>query len=186
MSFDDLVRSRRSVRGFIPGKRPGWRLVVDAVDAANQIPMAGNIPFLRFVMVEDSDTISKIAEASQQSFISDASYVIAVCSNTEQLKRNFDSKGEVFAHQEAGAAIQNFLLKITDSGLASCWIGYFSDKIVKKLLDVPKDWDIEALLPVGFASPNVIGIKPSRDDTIKPKISDSLFFENFKTNKRER
>jgi len=185
MNFEDLVKKRRSVRGFTPGKKVDLRHIVDAVECANQIPMAGNIPFLRFILVEDPEKIIEIAEHAQQSFIANASHTVVVCSNKEQIKRNFESKGEDFVKQQAGAAIQNFLLKITESGLSSCWVGHFAEKPIKKLFKVPKNWDVEAILPVGHAAPNIIGNKPIKEDTRKPTISDSLYFEDFETNKRK-
>ena len=44
------------------------------------------------------------------------------------------------------------MLKITDLGLASCWIGAFSDEMVKRILRIPDEFQVEAILPVAFES----------------------------------
>ena len=181
MDFDTLARKRRSVRDFNPSKKPDWKKVIDAIDVANQIPLAGNIPILKFIFIEDKDKIAKIADACQQDFIQDAPYVIVVCSKKEQLTRNFSSKGEAFTRQETGAAIQNFLLKAVEDGLASCWIGHFSERTLKKLLKVPKDFDIEALMPIGYEAQSRISSKPP----VKPHIEDTVFFEEWSKKKRK-
>ncbi|MBS3055764.1 nitroreductase family protein [Candidatus Pacearchaeota archaeon] len=182
MDFDTLARKRRSVRNFNPNKKPDWKKVIDAIDTANQIPLAGNISILKFIMIEDREKIAKITDACQQDFIQDAHYIVVVCSKKEQLTRNFSGKGEMFTRQEAGAAIQNFLLKVVEDGLASCWIGHFSERILKRLLKIPKDWDIEALLPLGYEARARISSKPP----IKPSIEDTVYFEEWKEKKRKK
>jgi nitroreductase len=52
--------------------------------------------------------------------------------------------------QQAGAAIQNFLLKITEARLATCWVGHFVDEEIKSILTIPKDIQVEALFPIGY------------------------------------
>jgi nitroreductase len=41
-------------------------------------------------------------------------------------------------------------LKIEESGLASCWVGYFAEAQIKRLLKIPDEVNIEAILPVGY------------------------------------
>ena len=40
------------------------------------------------------------------------------------------------------------LLKITDLGLASCWIGAFYDEAVKRILGIPEEIEVEAIIPI--------------------------------------
>jgi nitroreductase len=35
-------------------------------------------------------------------------------------------------------------------GIGSCWIGDFEEEDVKRILDVPKDWRIVALISFGY------------------------------------
>lgn len=184
MKFEVLAKGRRSAKEFLADKEVDWRDVVDAIDCANNIPLAGNISVLKFLMVEDEEKISKIASASQQDFINNSSIAVIVCSNKEQLVRNFGKvDGERFAHQEAGAAIQNFLLKIADLGLGACWIGHFSEKIIRRLFKVDKAWDIEALIVVGREAKKTLG---EERGIVKPRIEDTVFFEEWDEKKRKK
>ena len=47
--------------------------------------------------------------------------------------------------------MQNFLLKLTEAKLATCWVGHFVDDEIKDILDIPKDIHVEALFPIGYA-----------------------------------
>ncbi|MEK6848931.1 MAG: nitroreductase family protein [Nanoarchaeota archaeon] len=152
MEFDKVVSERHSVRRFST-KKVDWKDVVEAVDAARLTPLAGNIPTLRFVIVSDRAKIKEISEACQESFVSQAQYIVVVCSVLTQVVRNYDEDGEVYARQQAGAGIQNFLLKLTELGLGSCWIGDFAEEQVKRISHIPEDVNVEAVIPIGYEMP---------------------------------
>ena len=150
MDLDKAIKARHSTRKFQTTKHADWRKVVKAIDAARLTPLAGNLPTIWFLMVIDKKKISDLAEAAQQPFIADADYIVVFCSDTKQQTISYDERGKKYSSQQAGAAIENFLLKITDVGLASCWVGAFADDVVRKILSIPEDIEIEALCPVGY------------------------------------
>ena len=104
---------------MVGGKAPDWRKVIRAIDAARFIPAAGNKYNLKFVMVSDPDLISQIGEACQQHFISEASYIVVCVSDEEQLEKIYGDRGRRYTAQQAGAALENFLLALTEEGLAT-------------------------------------------------------------------
>ena len=112
MDLDKAIKSRHSARKF-KDKTPDWRKIIEAIDSARYAPAAGNNFTLKFIVINDKKKIDKIAEASQQPFISQAKYVVAVCSNPSRLVNAYEEKGQKFNKQQTGAAIENFLLKIT-------------------------------------------------------------------------
>jgi nitroreductase len=149
--LDKIIHARRSVRKFKSSK-PDWRTIIECIDSMRYAPMAGNNFSLKFILVKDLEKINKIAKASQQDFISETQYVVVVCTTPTRTEISFEERGKNYLKQQAGAAIQNFLLKITESGLATCWIGHFIDSEIKEILGIPKDIQVEALFPIGYAS----------------------------------
>ena len=148
MDFDKVLKERKSVRRFSSKKVP-FSDVVDICEAARYAPMAGNIYTVRLIVVSEEKTKQELVEAAiGQNFISDASYIIVVCSDMKQIKRSYGSRAEMYAKQQAGAAIENMLLKTVDLKLASCWIGAFDENAVKRILKIPDEIEVEALLPV--------------------------------------
>ena len=140
-------------------KNVDWRKIIRALDAARLIPVAGNNFNLRYVIVSDPDIINQLAQASHQDFIADANYVVVVVSDEESMEKFHGDRGRRYTAQMAGASIQNFLLALTDEGLASTWIGHFYEDMVKGLLNIPEDHVVEALFPVGIKAKNA----PSSD-----------------------
>lgn len=150
MDFNSVIAHRRSVRAF-KTKAASWRDVVEAVDAARAIPLAGNTTTLRFLITMDPDKIAKLAEIAEQNWMTDASIVVAVCSDETLLEKTYGERGRVYSRQQAGAAIQTFLLALVNRGLGACWVGAYNDKKVRRLLDIPEHIQVEALIPIGYA-----------------------------------
>jgi nitroreductase len=173
MDFETTVMKRASIRHF-SNEKPGIMSLIEAINTANLAPSPGNLPILEYILIEDPEKISKIAEACQQNFISEAPFVVVVCSNSKKINLMYDTRSEKYVRQHAGAAIENFLLKITDMGFACCWIGAFSELIVKRLLGIPEAVVIEAILPVGCSIK-----KDKAKQKSKPALEGRIFFEHW-------
>jgi len=149
MEFDKIIRERHSVRSF-KNKKPHWKKVLSAIDSSLQGPFAGNINNLKFVVVEDKKTIKKIASHCQQTWISESSLLIVVCSNDTHIKRLYGKRGEIYSKQQAGASIQTIIFKLKDEGIDSCWVGEYSDEKIKQMLNIPKNLNLDAIIPTGY------------------------------------
>lgn len=176
MELQDVIKERRSIRRF-SNKKPDWRDVIEIIDTARFAPMAGNDFTLKFLVVSDTKIIEKITNACQQPFVGEAQYLIVVFSDTKRAVNQFGEKADMFVRQQAGAAIQNMLLTITEKGLATCWIGYFAEEQVKRELKVvPPTAQVEAILPIGYES------KAQEHKKIKKKkveLENILFFNKW-------
>ncbi len=176
MELNKAIENRHSVRKFLD-KKPNWRKIIECIDSARYAPMAGNNYTLKFIMVDDEEKIQKIAEACQQAFVNQAKFVVVACSNPSRTVNSYEKIGEVYCRQQAGAAIQNFLLKIEESGLATCWVGYFVEEHIKHILKIPADWNVEAVFPIGY--------EYSKSKVKKHKIDlDRILYFNYYDNKQ--
>lgn len=176
MQLTEAIKARQSIRKF-SDKKPDWRRIIQAIDSARYTPMAGNHFSLKFILVRDPNKIEKLAEASQQDFVRTA-YVVVVVSDYNQTKKLYGDNGENFAKQQAGAAIQNILLTLTNFGLDSCWVGYFADHQVKSALKIGDNFTVEALIPVGYRNK---GFAHKVSDKIE--LDNVLYFDTWKNKK---
>lgn len=172
MELDKAINNRHSVRRFT-SKKPDFEQIAEILEAANSAPLAGNIPTVRFIVVNDEEKIKKIADACQQNFVSQASCLIIICSDNTQAVRSYKERGARYSRQQAGAVIENALLKITDLGLTSCWTGAFVDNMVKNVLDIPDNIEVEAVLPIGYEMPKAGKQRKKRD------LDQVLFFNKW-------
>jgi len=175
MELDKVIKSRHSSRKF-KDKMPNWRNIIECIDAMRYAPTAGNNCTLKVILVDDKEKIEKIADACQQGFVNQVKYIVVVCSNSTRLKNAYEEKGEKFNKQQVGAAIQNFLLKIEEKKLSTCWVGYFVEEQIKQILKVSENFEVEALFPIGYEE-KIYAKK------IKTDLDDILVFNDFKNKK---
>jgi len=181
MEVDKAIQSRKSVRHFSK-KAPNWRDILECLDSVRFAPMAGNTFSLRFIVVDDEKIIKKLAEASQQPFVGEAKYVVVACTDPSLTLNAYEQRGEKYLRQQAGAAIENFLLSLENKGLATCWTGHFVDSLVREALRIPEGITIEGMFPIGYAP-----IEKGKSPRTKQKIEmDRILFFNKWKNKKMR
>jgi nitroreductase len=177
MQLVNAIKARKSTKRF-SGKVVDWRKIIQALEATRFAPMAGDMYSLKFILVQEKQKLDKIAKACQQDFTQDASAFVVVVSDRNKVKKMYDYNGKGFAEQQAGAAIQNFLLALTEKKIEHCWIGFFDDSLAHEAVSVPKEYFIEAMIAIGVGSKAV-----SSNKKIVPELDNIIYFDNW-SNKR--
>lgn len=169
MEFFDAVKSRRSIRKYKPD-RIGKGDLEKILEAARLSPSAKNLQPYKFILVDDRTIISGLLGACRnQAFIGEAPLVIVACADPSAAYNTLGGR-ENSAYVDAAIAMEHLVLAATAVGLGTCWIGTFSEEKVREVLDVPGDWRVVALTPIG---------KPAEKPAARPKKSKSeLFFLN--------
>lgn len=181
MNIDALAKKRKSVRSF-KSKKVSWKQILDAIDTALQGPFAGNHNNLNFLIIESKETIKQVASFCDQSWVVEASSLVLVLSDDTHLENIYGERGRVYSRQQAGAAIQTMLLKLTEIGLGSCWVGAYTDELIKQKLKIPQHIQIEAIIPVGYSNDKE-GKKPKR--SLETVLSWEKWGQNRRPTKHE-
>jgi nitroreductase len=176
MDFDEVIRKRKSVKSY-KGKRASWKDILEAVDSAQQGPFASNHNNLKFLIIEDKKTVSEVADICDQIWVAEAGILVAICSDETHLESLFGERGRIYSRQQAGASIYAFLLKLTDLGLDSCWVGAFDDELIRDRLKIPAHINIEAIVPVGYSTEKVA-------KKGKKNLEYALYWEEWGANRR--
>jgi nitroreductase len=58
--------------------------------------------------------------------------------------------------------------------MVSCWIGYFYDDKVKRILDIPEKLNVEGIFPIGLKINGKSEIKKR-----KPELDNLIFFNEY-------
>lgn len=152
MEFDEVVKKRKSVRSFL-SKPVDFRAILDAIHSANLGPYAGNVNNMKYVIVEDKREIEALAKHAEQTWISNAQAVIVVCTEDMHIEKMYGERGRIYSRQQAGAAINTIMLKLTELGISTCWVGAYTDEVIRGILGAPAHVNIEAIIPVGYERP---------------------------------
>lgn len=145
----ESIERRFSCRDFSK-KKVKWHKVLEIIDAGNKAPFAGNINNLKFIIISDENKLNILSQHSNQDWMSTASNAIVVCSKTKELIDLYGDLGEAYSRQQAGASIQNMLIRSTDLKIGSCWIGSFAEDLIKRDLKIPEDMNVEAIIVLGY------------------------------------
>ncbi|MBR9706773.1 hypothetical protein GOV14_07080 [Candidatus Pacearchaeota archaeon] len=178
MNFDNLIKKRASIRHYT-NKKIKIDSVIDAIEAANTAPSPGNLPLLKYMIIEDKETIDKIAVGCQQEFIKQSPVLVIICSDANKCDIMYPERSSKYLKHHVGAAVENFLLKITDMKLACCWIGAFSDSTIKNILRIPENIEVEVVLPIAYERK---GSKTKQKK--KNNLSNIIYFNTWKNKKQ--
>ena len=150
MDFFEVVDRRRSVRAFTDDAvTPGD---LDAVlRATRAAPSAGNLQAYELVVVRDRPKREELAKAALgQSFIAQAPVCVVFLANPERSAREYGDRGrELYCIQDATIAACHAQLACVALGLASTWVGAFSDDGVRAAVSASRDLIPVCILPVG-------------------------------------
>ncbi len=173
-----VVRGRRSIRRYTPAP-VSRAAIEHALEAARWAPSAHNRQPWRFAVVIDPAQRAGLAGAMGQRFRTDlladglspdaveaqvarsvqrittAPALIAVFLSMRDMDYYPDERRQqaerTMAVQSTSLAVQNLLLALHIQGLGACWMcaPLFCPEVVRDALDVPADWEAQALITVG-------------------------------------
>jgi nitroreductase len=156
MKFDQILNARRSVRSF--NSAPvSKKDVVSIIEAARLAPSACNSQTWRFIFVTRRQIIRKICHEAMRpvipnKWLEQAPLVIVGCSQLDVIANRVGSRvtGIEYYQIDLGIAMEHMVLKATELGLGTCWIGWFDEALVKAILGIPRKIKVSALLAVGY------------------------------------
>jgi F420 biosynthesis protein FbiB-like protein len=189
-AFYDVLLQRRSIRRYLPDAVPR-DLIERVLTAATWAPSAHNRQPARFAVIQDAaqketlalamgarlrqdleadgvaaEVIEKDASRSYSRMTS-APVLVALCLSMADMDRYPDEKRSraeyLMAVQSVAMAGQNLLLTAHNAGLGACWMcaPLFCPDVVRDTLDLPSDWQPQALLTLGYPA-------ETREKTRKP------------------
>lgn len=177
----ETIRSRRSIRRYRPDPVPR-EVIETLLDTARWSPSAHNRQPFRFCVVTDTACKERLATAmgarlrrdleadgvaedviaadTGRSYarITGAPVLIALCLSMVDMDVYPDparsQKEYLMAAQSTAMAGQNLLLAAHELGLGACWMcaPLFAPDLVRAALDLPDDWQPQALITLGYPS----------------------------------
>jgi nitroreductase len=156
MDFFDVIRERRSIRRF--ESRPVEEEKLRAIlEAANIAPSAGNLQAYEIFAVGSPEALARLAGTlAGMKFFCEVPAVLVFCAEPERSAIRYGERGRtLYSVQDATIACTQAMLAATALGLASVWVGAFSERAVSEALSLPSAVRPVALLPIGYAAETV-------------------------------
>jgi F420 biosynthesis protein FbiB-like protein len=181
--FIAFLSSRRSIRRYLPDpipqemvqelltaaswapsahNRQPWRFAVIQTDAVKQQLAATMGQKLRQDLQKDNMPAAFIQEETSRSYgrITSAPLLIIACTSMADMDTYPDPTRQhnewIMATQSTALAVQNLLLAAHAFGLGACWMcaPLFCPQTVQHTLNLPPDWEPQALITIGYPAEN--------------------------------
>lgn len=151
MDFSALIEKRRSIRKY--RNEPIPRDTLEALkEAVLRAPTSRNRRPWRFIFVEDTALLEKLAEAKAgtSGFLGEAALGVVVTAD--------ETVSDVWI-EDCSIASTFLLLAAENLGLGACWVqmrerknpqGIDSEEVIRKILDLPHSTRITSIIAMGL------------------------------------
>lgn len=172
MDFLELTKNRYSCRSFMdkPVEQEKLDLILEAGRVA---PTARNIQPQRILVLTDKSELSKLSECTKYGW--NAPVIMIICYDKNVVyKRIYDDMD--FGFIDGSIVTTQMMLEIQNLGLGTTWIGAFDPAKVRDVYNIPNNYEIVALLPVGYPSEDA---HPSKLHEDRKPIEETVFYNKF-------
>jgi len=190
MEFKELVYKRYSCRKFknIPVEK---EKIIQCIEAARVAPSACNAQPWRFIVYNDPEIKQKVAETATSGlyrfskFIQAAPVLVMVLAGKGSFLSKMGSlvRNTRFYLMDIGIICEHIILQATELGLGTCYVGWFDEKAVKKLLNMPGNIEIPLIICMGYPDDSYKLHDPIRrraESETRKSVNDILLFNEFR------
>ena len=160
-NFIQLVKQRQSVRKYDP--RPVEEEKLErCLEAARLAPSASNSQPWKFIVVNEPELKSKVARetvgpmATFNTFTDQAPVIVVITIEKMKTVTQIGAylKDREFPLIDIGIAAEHLCLQAAEEGLGTCMLGWFNEKPIKELLNVPASKRIGLIITLGYPAPD--------------------------------
>ncbi|MBA7516486.1 hypothetical protein ES705_08534 [subsurface metagenome] len=171
MEFYEVVRNRRSYRVFKPDM-PEKEKIERILESARLGPTWANSQCISYIVVQEPENVKAVWKAvgQMQKFSEAPMFIVGVVSEKAS---GTNSNGEKYYGVDFGICFEHLILAATAEGLATCWIGWFNEKKVKEALNIPDEYRVMGLTPLGYP------VKSKGEITDRKPLEKIVHYEKF-------
>ncbi len=187
MDFKQLITHRQSDRKYLnrPVEQDKIEQLIEAVRLA---PSASNSQPWKLIMVDDPELTQKVAKATFSKALSFNKFslqapviAVLVIEKAKWITRLGGSiKNQEFPQYDIGIAASHFCLQAADLGLGTCMIGWFNEKKIQHILNIPKKRKIGLVITLGYP-PEDYKIRKKIRKTVEEICEFNAYSSNLKT-----
>jgi nitroreductase len=155
-------------------------MIERCLEAARMAPSACNSQPWTFVVVDESERKDRLIQEAlggvykTNAFVRDAPVLVVIITEASGYIARM---GGLFRHVrynliDIGIAGEHLVLQAAELGLGSCWLGWFNESAVRRVLGLPRKTQIDVMIALGYSAEG----DPIRPKTRKPLSAVVRFF----------
>ena len=169
-TFDEIIRTRRSVRSYDPDRSVPREVVEQLIAAATEAPSWKNQQTSRYHVVTSPEMLAGLKScllSQNQTTVKDAPVLIVTTFVRGVVGFNNDGTptnelGDGWGIYDLGLHNALLLLKAADLGLDSIVLGLRDAGAIRTLLEIPQDEVVVSVIGIGYRSKE--SIRPPRKE----------------------
>jgi len=143
MSCVERLLTRRSIRKYKQQPIPD-DVMNNMMEVGRQSPSAVNQQPWHFIVVTDKELLGKIGGGLFNRMIKHSAFTLIGCYKIGNSPTN------KYASIDTTIAMQSMVLAAYLQGVGSCWIGDYNESNIKKLLNIPENLKVLAVISFGY------------------------------------
>ena len=180
--FLNFLVQRQSERGYLD-KQVEPEKLARCIEAARMSPSACNAQPWKLIVVNDPQLKDQIAGYTTSGslvpmnhFTRQAPILVIIVRESPNLTSKIGTflKDKPYTLMDIGIIALQFCLQAKAEGLGSCILGWFNEKKVKELLQIPKNKRAELIITLGY--PSSQNLRPK----IRKNLDDICFYNQYK------
>lgn len=162
MDFYDVIRSRRSFRGYKNDPVPAHALEKMA-EAVQLAPTACNRQPFKILIVKNPEKRAAICSVYTADWLAQAPLIGVVIGDESMAWKRLE--GDTIVNVDAAIVMEHLVLSAAAEGLGTCWICAYDRAALDSALGIKSPWKSVAITPIGYpnASPRNIVRKQTNE-----------------------
>ncbi len=181
------MKKRKSVRNYKRGVKIEDEKLLKILDSARMSPSSCNTQPWHIVLVRDEKIKEELSKCALKGtrinkWMVDADLIVVLCGKPHPILHRGAKLLDRDCHKlDVAIAGEHMVLTATELGIGSCWIGWFSEKKVRKLLNIPSNVTVVSMITFGY--PEEEDLLEERDFSLLRRKIEEFVSINYYNNK---
>ncbi len=157
MKFQELIELRQSDRKYIDKPVEDEKLM-RCLESVRLAPSASNSQPWTFVVADKPDVLKKLSKAARgplgtfNNFVKQAPVIVTIVLEKPKTVTEIGMKvkEKEWPLMDIGITAEHFCLQAAEEGLGSCMLGWFDEKSVREILNIPDNKTVALLITLGY------------------------------------
>lgn len=164
MEYNDLIRSRESIRNYDPARSVPKEILERILNADRLAPSACNFQPWKFLLISSAEQLEKIRVCYDRDWFKEAPHILVIVGQRNKAwNRSYDGYNSI--ETDVAIALTHIILAAENEGVGACWIEAYNPAILREVLSLNDNQVVFGITPLGYQKP---GFKKSLSKKRKP------------------
>jgi nitroreductase len=149
MEYSDLIKMRRSIRDYDPGRPVPEELLERILDAGRIAPSACNYQPWKFLVISSPAMLEKVRRCYSKDWFANAPHILVIKGLKDHAwVRSYDGYNSL--ETDVAIAMTHIILAATNEGVGTCWIAAFDPYVLREALELNDKEVVYCITPLGY------------------------------------